>query len=173
NKPSIDFERRQAIASALDKLSDEKNLSIVFFSAQGNFDGNDYDEAERTIQLMKNGDKCLNIPYLQPGEFISLLKKLDIVVAMKLHSLILAYSLRIQVIGLSYHQKIESFFEATKLQENCFRADMFSTTELVNKIQSLLDKPHPLTEHSALLEAADNNFTILTRYIEKIGCVKE
>ncbi|MDP3058973.1 MAG: polysaccharide pyruvyl transferase CsaB, partial [bacterium] len=72
-------------------------------------------------------------------ELLELLASCDIVVAMRLHALILATVVGIPIVGISYDPKVEGFLEATKQQ----------LAGGVNDItaQALLDKVHWVIEH--------------------------
>lgn len=129
------------IAETLDKAYENSGLKFVFIP----FSTREGIEDDRIINKMiisyLKHDCYINIETeLSPEEIKYLLSKMDLVIGMRLHSLILAASEGVPVIGINYFTKIRRFME-TIGQEN-FVIDLgeIQTEYLYNKINDVLHK---------------------------------
>lgn len=173
NSPQVDRERRQALGIVLNEIMEDTGGSAVFISAQGNRDGDDYHEAMRLISEIRHQDRCMNIEYLpEPGETKTLLASIDCLIAMKLHASLLAYSEGVPVIGLSYHTKIDGFYEYIGESDMCFNVNNLSPMVLKNAITKTLEKEEDekakrLVKTKELIIKAQDNLDYLRRIIEE------
>lgn len=162
--------RRQQLAKLLDRIVEDFNVQVLFIAAQGRIAGCDHLEAQRVIELMKRKDACLNIPYLNPKWTSYIIKHADVVIAMRLHISIVAFKSGVVPIGLSYSQKIHSFYKMINTVENCFNADAFDLGEIYDRIAGLLRKRDSFSEklqdtNSKLAENAEVHMRFLERVI--------
>ena len=102
------------IAQVADRLIRELGAQIVFVPMQRYRKPHDDVSSSRNIvRLMKHGDQIRIITQrCTPEETMGLLGRMDLVIGMRLHSLILAAAMNVPVIGITYDPKVSSFLEA-------------------------------------------------------------
>lgn len=102
------------IAQVADRLIRELGAQIVFVPMQRYRKPHDDVSSSRNIvRLMKHGDQVWIIPQrCTPEETMGLLGRMDLVIGMRLHSLILAAAMNVPVIGIIYDPKIIGFMSS-------------------------------------------------------------
>lgn len=139
-KPIVGFALRKwqnedvfipAVAGLVDQLIME-DIQPVFMSFHL---PDDLEIAKKAIKQMKQKGAFLIDKPLEINEALSIISHMDLLVGMRLHSLIMATMLEIPVVGISYDPKVGSFLESIK-------NNSIFTTENVNK--------HELFEHVKL-----------------------
>lgn len=93
------------LADALNQMS-EKGWKIVFVPMQ--FPG-DITVAKEAEQHLINDSVVILRENYTPEEIISITKNFDLIVGMRLHSLIMAAVARVPIVGLSYDPKVDRF----------------------------------------------------------------
>jgi len=86
----------------------EQNWKIVFVPMQ--FPG-DISVAKEAVQLLNNHQGIILREGYSPDEMISITKNFDLVVGMRLHSLIMAMVAGVPMVGLSYDPKVDRFLK--------------------------------------------------------------
>jgi len=82
---------------------------------------------------------------LNPQELMSVIKKADLVLSMRLHGLIMAMALEVPMVALSYDPKVERFMEETGLN-SCLSLENFTAEELQKVIDRLIKEKPQLKE---------------------------
>lgn len=173
-KPEEDKRRREIVSSAFDSLFSANGGSAIFLSAQGLKDGYDFLEAERTIELIRNKDRCLNVPYFaNPVLYREIVKDVDCLVGMKLHSLIFAYGAMKPVISLSYHPKTISFMKMVGAEDFSLPLQELSGEALTNLVRKALSggwqsEDEQRARWEKIKRGAQLNFEILEKHLSKI-----
>lgn len=108
-----DFEEN--IASVLDHIHDKYQKNIVFVPMQYPAD---LGISKRIAKCMKNSSYIIEAPISIP-ETIGVIANSDLVVAMRLHSLVYAVSSSVGVIALKYDPKIDGFMEYFRQNLTC------------------------------------------------------
>ena len=98
--------------------------------------------------------KCLT------EEMMSLIGNMDVLVGVRLHSLIYAAIMNVPMIGISYDPKINSFMNAIGLKALSSVYD-FRAEYLLNEI------PHVLAEREAIRRTVAENLSTLRRSLAK------
>jgi polysaccharide pyruvyl transferase WcaK-like protein len=102
--------RKSEIAAALDHLvtaTDARVLFLTFQSSAGNVDDSDTSVGRSIQRLMRRGDRAAHAPAdLTPSVMQALLSECDLVVAMRLHAVILAGNVGTPVVAISYADKV-------------------------------------------------------------------
>lgn len=174
-KPEVDRERREILAGALDGVMDKLGGSTIFVSAQGMKDGKDFLEADKTIALMKNKDQCLNVPYFEnPPIFKEVVKKLDCLIGMKLHSLMFGFMAGVPILGLSYHPKVSSFMKMIGASNFCISIQGLSSEVLTTLIQKAVSgegqsKESQREQWEKIREGAQLNFEMLKELVLRMA----
>ena len=120
------------LAKALDELIIEARAQIIFLPFQFPQDV----ETSREIMKMMKEKATLIFRECQPREIMGLISWTDLIIGMRLHSLIFAVNCGIPAVGLSYDPKVQSFMEEVSLPH--FPSDSFSSNELVSAVSELL-----------------------------------
>gem|GEM_PF-6499289 len=121
---SADIELGDSLLDELKKLLNKNpNIEYHFIPIQYGLDNNlDY---EYSLALSKKIDSIVHLPKCEEDK-IALLGQMDIVVSMRLHALMYAYSAGSSIVAISHNPKIESFMKAISLEDNCLELQNIS-----------------------------------------------
>jgi polysaccharide pyruvyl transferase CsaB len=127
------------MAEAVDKLVESLDAELVFVPMQ------DYAEpfddaacADRVIARMKHRERARSLPRgLDPMAVMGALGAMDLVVAMRLHALILAAAMSTPVVGIIYDPKIRAFLESIGQPDAGLEMDELSPEALVDVVCSV------------------------------------
>lgn len=100
----------EVIARFADYLSEGYGVKPVFIPMQY---PEDLEFINRVTQKMKSTGHVIHNKYSEP-EMFGIIKKMEILVGMRLHSLIYAASVGIPMIGLVYEPKVEGFLQSVQ-----------------------------------------------------------
>ena len=93
-------------------------------------------EAGRAIAaLMKQDAVVLNGNY-SPQDTMAILKNADLIMGMRLHSLIMGAALLKPMVGLSYDPKVTSFMQLLR-QPDCYAVDSVESAQLIRSMSRL------------------------------------
>ncbi len=99
---------KKVIAEACDKINDTYGAQIVFIPMQY---PEDAQAADKIVSLMQRPAIVLRAEYTT-GELLSLTGNLELMLSVRLHSLIFAGVMSVPMIGVSYDPKIERFLSS-------------------------------------------------------------
>lgn len=116
-QPQIEKELFRVLAEKLDRFVAKHKLQPVFFLFQC---PEDMGEASQVIGAMK-GKSHVVFRICRPQEMLELFAHLDILIGMRLHSLIFAALNSVPMLGMSYDPKVRSFAES--IEQPCIRLD--------------------------------------------------
>lgn len=106
--------RREVLANSFDSIIEKYNKSLMFLPTVKS-DMNGY---FKIIEFMSNADKTISVEHNSDFRyFLSLLSISDILIGMRLHSLIIATMLGIPFVPVSYCGKVKSFLELVGLDD--------------------------------------------------------
>lgn len=142
-------ETPKKIAAAIDNVADKFD-KVVFMAMHYYGPDSDYELIKETMALTKTKKKIFIEEELRAETAIALFKHARIVLAMRLHALLLSASMYTPMVGVAYEQKVKDLFK--RLEMDKYVTDMFefSTEEL-----------------TAILEDADKNHQKLSKHLEK------
>lgn len=107
-------------------------------------------------QILKNVDSTknfvLNKEY-SAEEIMGVINKLELIVAMRLHSLIYAATQETPMIGLSYDPKVDGILKSLNIENNC-DVEKFTSDELIKNIEYVLLNKEKLIENLVLQDEA-------------------
>lgn len=95
----------------------------------------DVEAGQKIIALMQQPALGLEGNY-SPRETMSILKNADLIMGMRLHSLIMGAALLKPLVGLSYDPKVTSFMQLLR-QPDCFALDSVEASQLIQAMQRL------------------------------------
>lgn len=133
------------IAEVCDNIIIKYNAQIIFFpmvtkERTKNYHDNiesDDEISTKIVGAMENsGDTIILNSEYKPEEISGLLGQMDLVIAMRLHTLLLALIRGIPIIAINYAPKIENFLNSLNQLEYCIHADTLQKDEMM----SLVDK---------------------------------
>jgi len=102
---------QERLARLLDDLA-ARGFQIVFIPMAY---PDDIDESRRVARLM-HADACVLDEKLRSQEYLDLISRLDLMIAMRLHALIFAASRGVPFAGISYDPKVDAFMSLFGLQ---------------------------------------------------------
>ena len=129
NNPEKYIEVINGYKDLIDKLLKNKYKIVIFSTEKDDFNiikdlSNKFERNKVEVKYITTIDKLL-----------CLYNKLSYVVAARMHSLIIAYTQDVPIIGLSWQQKIDSMFDIIQKKENCIKLD-----ELETNVDYIIDK---------------------------------
>ena len=157
---------KEVIARICEDLID-KNYEVVFVPMQY---PEDVHISKEIADLMSEKPKIIEGKY-NPKETMGIIGELDLLIGMRLHSLIFAAIAAVPMIGLEYDPKILSFLDLVK-QESGGKVESLDIAYLSETIDKVIDArekyKHSLIEiRNELREKAELNIEILEQFIKK------
>lgn len=140
-KPEVNENFIRSLSIAADFLIDHYNKKIDFIPFRTTSYDDDRIVAKQVVSYMKHKDKThiySNAP--EVDEFIEIVSQSSLVIGMRLHSLILATSIGIPVIGLEYMPKVKAYMESIKQSEYSLDLETITSKKLINKILITFEK---------------------------------
>jgi polysaccharide pyruvyl transferase WcaK-like protein len=129
---------RLSIARAADRLAEE-GYEIVFIPMHTAPFDNDLAEIEGVIKLMHNREPKVIVGELPPRDVAAILGRAELVVGLRLHSLILAAAHGVPAVSVNYDSKIMGFMELAGVEEYlCETED--EPSSLIEKAEKALDE---------------------------------
>lgn len=155
---------RVELAKAVDDISKKYNLEVVFLPFYYNKDDA---ESEKVANYLKSPYKIIKNKY-EPREILGIVKNCQLLIGVRLHSLVFALVSLVPFIGISYDPKIDGFLKSINLKS--FKIDKFSSDELVNYAETILDNRDNFVDNlkihlEELRKLSDNNFNIFDKSI--------
>ncbi len=145
----------RAIARACDELIEDKNATIVFIPMEPREDNA---LAQTFLPLVHNRNKVLVLPgELKPKVVMSIVGLMDILLGMRLHSLIFGAQTFVPMIGLDYDPKITGFLNSLGLSGQILRIAELDSEKVRDLIEQTLSRRdeirQSLREHAPKLTA--------------------
>jgi len=100
-----------------------------------------------------------------PGGLLKQMRNYSLVIATRLHASILANSLGISTLGLSWDEKVRAYYAETGLAERCFSLSGLQVSSLVSAASGLNHQPFSSTLLADLKDKARENALVI------LGCV--
>ena len=161
---------KQELALALDKFTEKNNFQVIFipFQTVEHELENDHTVALEVIDMMNMKDRAQIIPSIHSAEVTAgLISHCQILVGMRLHSLIFAVSSGVPTVALSYDLKVENLMKSLGFPEyvlNVSRLDADRLTSALEAVWNKKEKIHKvLIEHSkkVFMQAKENTILAL------------
>ncbi len=141
-------ESRKILADTLDTLIKERGATIVFLPLGAYKDGwfnKDKSSpvdmvASKKLAALMRGKYSIITDELTPQELLAVIEKLDLVISMRLHGLIMGLNTGVPVIALTYEEesKIRNLMERLNQENNLFNVNALSYQGLLERIEHLL-----------------------------------
>jgi polysaccharide pyruvyl transferase WcaK-like protein len=127
------------LAQVLDNIIRQHNSFIVFLPTYNVPHEADYLTCKRVIQKMRYPRTALLI-INDPIHYKEIAKYLKVMLGARMHPTIISASVGTDVVGLSYNQKFQGFFELLGIPEKVISIEDFVENEQSAKLTSLLSK---------------------------------
>ncbi len=180
-------ENKRSLIEVIDHIVD-KGAKVIFIPF-GNYrdgwlrkDSSDYVDhiSSRRLASMMKGSSTIIAEDLYPSELLSLIGKMDIIISMRLHGLIMGISMNIPVIGLTYRQetKIANLMKGIEQTKNLFIVDEpFSREKLLSQVEAILSYKEYYRlflkeKQSILARRAERGIESLLKVIEDNGLLQ-
>ncbi len=145
-----DNETRKGLAEVLDTLIAEKGAGIVFLPLgvyrdgwlrKKGLDSVDMAASKRLAELM-TGEYILVADELSPQNLLAVIQKMDLMVSMRLHGLIMGLSMGVPAVALTYREeiKIKNLMRRLDQKDRLFEVGMLDKEKLLHKLTELLDR---------------------------------
>jgi polysaccharide pyruvyl transferase WcaK-like protein len=159
---------RRQLASALDFILQKTKGTLAFLCFQGDPPGYDKSEAEAVMNFLKYKKCCRIMDYDdQPERIYHEIKGAQLMIGMRLHSIVLACMAGLPFIAIAYHQKVASFAKSVNAEQWIVSRDQVRDGYLKDKANAVIH--HIATRHqnelASLRKSARQNFKILRRYL--------
>jgi polysaccharide pyruvyl transferase WcaK-like protein len=127
------------MAEATDRLVESLDAESVFVPMQSYAEPfDDAACAERVIAQMTHRERARRLPRsLDPSTVMGTLGAMDLVVAMRLHALILAAAMSTPVVGIIYDPKVRGFLDSIGQSDAGLEMDELSPEALVDAVHSV------------------------------------
>jgi len=133
----------KVMAEVCDHIVEKYNAKITFFPMvtkertkwyHKNLES-DEETSQKVIDLMKNKNNAIIVKgEYTPEEIMGLLGQMDLVIAMRLHTLLLALNMGVPIVAINYAPKIESLVGSINQSEYCVSAESLHKDKLINLI---------------------------------------
>lgn len=169
---------QRIIADAADRAVEELEAQILFVPmrrASSTFDpGQDDDTVSLEIirQMLHGNNATILSRDYTPGELKSVLGQADLIIGMRLHSLIMGSTMGVPVIGIGITPKFDSFFKMIAQENYLFDVNDVSRDSLVHAIRSALSHREQLQDElevqcKHLQERANKNTDFLRQLLNQ------
>lgn len=158
------------IAKLCDKLITEKNVNILFIPMQKTRRINDIATSQEVIKRMSNKAYILEGTY-NYEEICCIIRTMELVISMRLHSIIYALISGIPVYGLAYQSKVKSYLSEINLPvENDL--NNLDVQKIFDELVKLMENRDEVSQNinKKIVEfknKANLNMTILDEHIDK------
>lgn len=126
----------KSFADVSDYLIKHYGYKILLFPY--NLGSSDYNLLKRLYDRTKQKDSVILKKDLSMTQTVSVLKKLDFVIGMRLHSLVISLSNEIPAVGIAYDRKVSSFMDSLQLGNYIIDIKDVRFNTLKTKVDSLI-----------------------------------
>jgi len=147
---------KKIFADVLDVLRREKGVRMVFLPFgvyQDGWFGKETSEAvdvaaSKEIADMIKGDYSILTDDINPQELLSVIGRLDLVISMRLHGVIMGIVMGVPVIALTYREesKITNLMRRIEQEEELFYVDSLNTERLLERIEYIFSKKEEIKQ---------------------------
>jgi hypothetical protein len=132
------------VASALDRFADIYGARFLFLPFQGSPEqgpfSTDFSIIQRVIKGMKNAARTEIADLAAPSEMAWRIQKLDLMIAMRYHSMIMAIAQARPLIALGYSEKIANTLHDVGLADGCVELETLTANVLFERMVVLYER---------------------------------
>lgn len=167
--PEIYTHVLKEIVQAVDLLVDEFQAVIHYLPCRSfqdayHFIDDDYVASLEALRFSRYYSEAIIHRYFDSAaDFADKVITFDLVIGMRLHSLILSSAVGTPVIGIAYDSKVSSFMDEINQSENCISLDSISANAIFKRAKEIIQAPQ---DHRMKLSNA------IQRYSNKLTVLK-
>lgn len=165
-KNSDNIKYIEELSSLIIRISHENNYEIYLYSSEPR----DYDTVSKVYESVRHLENVYYVDVNSIEDLLVLYSSLSIVLGARMHSLIVAISQNIPVIGFSWQPKVTSMFEMINDKQSVFNIDQIKENEeqILNIIKKKLGHHQKNINSYKLKQELNNKFKINYEILEKI-----
>lgn len=114
----------------IESLINKTNMEIHLFSTETR----DYEVIDEVYSRINNQEKVEVIHIKNFDELLELYSNISLLIAARMHSMIIAYTQMVPIVGLSWQPKVQAMFDIINDPESCF-----DLTEIAKDIEKILE----------------------------------
>lgn len=170
-KPKTENKEKQlklvdSLVLSAQHLIQKCDMNIVLFTIKPRVDG---DRMMIIEMIEKIGEpkhvKAIFFP-LTPPDYLEIISQMDLLISIKMHSLIFATQVNTPMIGISYDPKVKTFLKMMDMEEYSISPDTINSANLLAKINKLIENDTEIRKKigkgtKQLQKKARQNFVIL------------
>ncbi len=157
-RPWKDFSNYEAFARAADYAKERYGLETVFMPIEN---PTDLEPSRRTAQLMRHESHLLPAPQ-QVELTMAVLKRMQLMCAMRLHALVFSAAANTPFIAVSYDIKVQSFMEYVN-NPSCCDLQGVSGEFLCRQIDRVMTDPEAYRDNAAHLREMESQNNLAAR----------
>jgi polysaccharide pyruvyl transferase CsaB len=147
---------KKILADVLDTLAREKGARILFLPMGAYQDGWFSKETSEAVDVaaskeiadMIKGDYSILTDDINPQELMSVIGRLDLIISMRLHGVIMGVVMGVPVIALTYREepKITNLMRRIGCEEDLFYVDNLNAKRLLERIEYIFSKGNEIKQ---------------------------
>lgn len=149
------------------KMLNNLQKNGVEFEVFTNGNGLDYSFCEYLLRGLKlDTNRYLAKRPLSPEELVSIISHYNAIISMRLHSLIISYSLGVPAIAIAWDKKVRAFYAKMNIEKYCF--DLESSSNLIiEQLNILKNDADYYSQKKYAIERTKDNFVKMCRLIDE------
>ncbi|MGB9613414.1 MAG: polysaccharide pyruvyl transferase family protein, partial [Candidatus Margulisiibacteriota bacterium] len=164
-RPDLEKKIFEVLAKVVDYLEENYNYQPVFLPFEC---PEDLGEAKKVMDLMKGNPKII-FRICRPSEMLAVISQMDLLIGMRLHSLIFAAKSKVAFLGISYDPKVKAFAKTFGLPFLEVEPE-FNFETIREKIAKIICEKDSIKELLAskmdiIYHLAEENFELLAKLI--------
>lgn len=132
-------EKIKGYARIIEMLNKESIEVFLFITSK-----EDQSALDDTYKLVKDITKVTKVKVNGCDDIVKIYNNIDLLIGTRMHSMIIAYTMGVPVLGLSWQNKVDSFFDIINESDSCFKFDSFENDTLL-----IIEKVKRKVENSA------------------------
>lgn len=156
------MEKQRKLYKEIILMFESRGLDWELFS---NGEIADQDFAYELVQEMNFSKEKVAARKKRPNELVNLIASYNSMISFRLHSHIVATSLRVPSVGMTWDKKVDYFFETFNSEDRCFSVDS-NSRDIVNKIIEIDNCPLDPNDE-VLSHSKENLENILVKEVSK------
>jgi len=162
-----------SIATALDNMIDKWNIEIELMPLRTGSKDDDREVLNSLVRRMQKKPQVLKIYDETPeiDEALAILSNADLLIGMRLHAVILATSMGVPSIAISYMPKVSDYMSFIDQDDFCLDVEDINSEKLQGLIKNITSNYEAISEalvqsSEKLSEELTNNFMILSQLMK-------
>jgi polysaccharide pyruvyl transferase CsaB len=147
---------KESLTVALDKFLDTHEAQLVFipFQVSDHHLENDHAAAISVVAMMQNRNRVYLLDASYPLDTVAgLISHCQLIVGMRLHSLVFATSAGVPVVALAYDAKVQQFMKSLELTDYCIELSSLTGDQLAQVMEAAWERQKQIHEEMRIQAA--------------------